>query len=272
MQQALDPAYLLDQYGTTAKLNIRIEAHERYSERKDDFPEWVLEHVDAKPGDLVLDIGCGPGAYHAKLVKRGARAVVGIDTSPGMVAATQQQANASGLPVVAVEASADKLPLPDASYDVAMANHVLFLVDDVPTALREIRRVLKPTGHAALTTNARDHCPRLHELHRAAAEQLGYRPVDRVIARFNLDHLSLVQQVFSHVERFVRDDAFVFPSTESALRYYASGMIDAIDNPPADGSHRVQLLRIVGEGVQAIVDREGVFRDPKNSGCFVARP
>jgi SAM-dependent methyltransferase len=188
-----------------------------------------------------------------------------------MVAATQWQANAQHLPVVAIEATAEHLPLPAASYDLALANHVLFFVADQRAALQELRRVLGPSGRVVLTTNAADHSARLMALHRAAAQRLGYVPVDRVLARFHLGHLGFVQEAFPNAERFVREDAFLFPSVDAALAYYGSGMVDAIADPPGDGSHRPRLLELVGAEVEAIIAREGVFRVPKNTGCFVAQ-
>ena len=72
---------------------LRIEAHQRYSERPDDYLEWVLDRLDPHPGDLALDVGCGKGSYHPLLIARGVRAILGVDASPAMVAATQRQAN-----------------------------------------------------------------------------------------------------------------------------------------------------------------------------------
>src|SRR5579884_982104 len=144
MDRATDAGYLRDQYGTTHKLETRLEAHQRYSERPDDFFEWVLDRLDPRPGDLAVDVGCGTGSYHPLLVARGVRAVLGVDASAAMVAATQWQANAQHLPVVAIEATAEHLPLPTASYDLALANHVLFFVADQRAALQELRRVLGP--------------------------------------------------------------------------------------------------------------------------------
>jgi SAM-dependent methyltransferase len=186
-----------------------------------------------------------------------------------MVSTSQQHAIAHALPVVAIEASAERIPAPDASYDRGMANHVLFHVPHVSTALRELRRVLKDGGRAVLTTAGADSAARLESLHRAAAERLGYQPAPRVIDRFNMEHVDVVRSVFPAVQRDIRDDAFLFPSTDSTLRYYASGMIDAIENRPMDNAHRDPMLELVGEGVEAIIAREGVFRDPKPAGCFV---
>ena len=269
MDRATDPAYLLDQYGTTEKLDIRIEAHQRYSERPDDYLNWVLDRLDPHPGDLALDVGCGKGSYHPLLIARGVRAILGIDASPGMVAATQRQANNQRLPVTAIEGNAERLPVPDAAYDLSMANHVLFLIPDQRAALRELRRVLKPSGRVVLTTNSVDHCERLTAVHRAAAQRLGYQPVERVMGRFHLGHLPLVREAFPTAQCFVREDAFLFPTTDAVLSYYGSGLVDAIVDPPPGGEHRARLAALVGDEIDAIIRREGVFRVQKNSGCFV---
>jgi ubiquinone/menaquinone biosynthesis C-methylase UbiE len=271
VDRATDLAYLRYQYGTTDKLEARIEAHQRFSERPDDYLDWVLDRLEPHPGDLAVDVGCGKGSYHPLLIARGVRAILGVDASLAMVAATQGQADQLRLPAVAIEGNAERLPLPDAAYDLAMANHVLFLVADQRAALRELRRVLKPSGRVVLTTNSEDHCERLEALHRSAAQRLGYRPGQRVTGRFHLGHLRLVRDVFPTAQRHVRADAFLFPSTDAALRYYGSGMVDAVLDPPAGGGHRARLLALMGDEIDAIIRREGVFRVPKDSGCFVDR-
>jgi SAM-dependent methyltransferase len=187
-----------------------------------------------------------------------------------MVQASQRQANHLGLPVMAIEADAQALPLADGAYDCAMANHMLFHVPDQRAALRELRRVLKSRGRVVLSAAAAGYRSRLREIHARAAEDLGYTPADSVMHRFNLDHLDLVREIFPSAEKFVREDAFVFPNTDAALRYYASGAIDALQDCPADGSHRPRLLALVGEQIDQIIRSEGVFRDPKDAGCFVA--
>jgi SAM-dependent methyltransferase len=152
---------------------------------------------------------------------------------------------------------------------VGMANHVLFHVADLATALRELKRVLKDGGRAVLSTAGADSSARLEALHREACLRLGYQPAGRVIDRFNMDHVDRVRSVFPTAQRFIRDDAFVFPSTDVTLRYYASGLIDALEDRPLDNSHRERLLTLVGVSVDAIIAREGVFRDPKPAGCFM---
>jgi ubiquinone/menaquinone biosynthesis C-methylase UbiE len=271
VERAIDPSYLDEQYGTEERLRIRIETHQRYSERADDYFDWILDRLQPRPGDLVVDVGCGVGSIHPLLCACGVRALLGVDVSKAMVSASQVQASQRGLPVIAIEPDAQALPLPDDAYDCAMANHMLFHVADQRAASRELRRVLrKPHGRVVLTAAAPEHRSRLREIHKRAAEDLGYMPAESVMHRFNLDHLSLVRDVFPAAEGFVREDAFLFPTTEAALRYYASGAIDAIEDRPAHASHRPRLLALVGERIQEIIHSEGVFRDPKDTGCFVA--
>lgn len=269
--RAVDPEYLRFQYGDNERLRVRIETHQRYSERPDDFVDWVLGHAALRPGQRLLDVGCGDGGFHAPLRRRGVR-VVGLDRSAGMVraAAGGAGAEADGPPAQVLLGDAQALPIGDAAVDCALASHMLYHVPDVRAALREVRRVLRPGGRVVLTTNAADHSRRLYALHEEAARALGYTPTEPPGAHFSLDHLELVREIFPRAERRVRHDAFVFPDAEPALRYYASGRIDGIRERVPDGAHRTTLLAAVRDQIAGIIAREGAFRVPKDAGCFVA--
>ncbi len=266
---ATDPTYLAYQYGTSEKLRIRQEAHEHYSERPNDFFAWALALLELHPGLRVADVGCGPGAYHAQVAATGCT-VIGIDASFGMVTDVQRQSAEQRLGVWPVQASAEQLPLADNSVDRLMANHMLYHVPDQEAALAEMRRVLKPGGRVMLATNAADANSVFYDAHSAAAQVLGYTPTPSMSSRFHLGHLDLVQRIFPSAEVHVRSDAFRFPALDAALRYYASGYIDAIEKPPVDGSHRARLLPLVEAHLRVQLDGDGSLRVPKDAGCFVA--
>ena len=131
--------------------------------------------------------------------------------------------------------------------------------------------MVKIGGRVLITTNAADHSARLYELHRQAASELGLTPGEAPgHVRFSLDELPLVRSVFPNVELHVQPNAFLFPTVESALRYYASGWIDAIEERDAGGSHRPALLARVSELIREIIARESVLRVSKNAGSFLA--
>ncbi len=265
-----DPTYLAYQYGTAEKLRIRQEAHERYSERPNDFFDWALTFFDLRPGLLVADIGCGPGAYHSRLAAAGCP-VIAVDGSLGMVQEVQRQADRLHFSAYPLQASAEYLPLASASIDRLMANHMLYHVPDQRAALVEMRRVLKPGGMVMLATNAADANALLHAAHSDAARAFGYTPSPRMTDRFHLGHLDLVRSVFPNAEVYVRPDAFLFPTLDAALRYYASGAVDALEDLPADGSHVANLLAHVAAALRAHLDEQGRLRMAKDAGCFVAR-
>ncbi len=262
--RAVDPYYLTYQYATAERLRIRQETHRLYSESSGDFFAWVVDRLEVRPGDRVVDIGSGPGAYYAELARRGA-AVVAVDASFGMAA----EARRAGAP--SLQAGAEALPLMSGCAARAMANHMLYHVPDIPAALREVRRVLASGGRAVFATNAADSYAPLTALHRQAASSLGLRPsTASPEARFSLDSLALVQQVFPDATLHVRPDALLFPTTEAVLRYYASGLVDLVQDAPADGSHRPKLLAMMEASVRPLLAAEGVWRVPKDAGCFVA--
>src|SRR5262245_2162678 len=111
----------------------------------------VTEALAAGPGDRILDVGCGPGFYVPDLLERvGPRgAVVGVDGSASMLELAARRSEGSEN-VEFHEADATALPVDDASFDAALSVQVLEYVADIPAALAEIRRALRPGGRAAI--------------------------------------------------------------------------------------------------------------------------
>jgi ubiquinone/menaquinone biosynthesis C-methylase UbiE len=97
-------------------------------------------------GQRVLDVGCGPGALTAELVRRvGEDAVSAVDPSEPFVAAARERH-----PGVDVQhASAENLPFADSSFDAALAQLVVHFMADPVAGLREMKRVTTAGGTVA---------------------------------------------------------------------------------------------------------------------------
>ena len=97
-------------------------------------------------GQRVLDVGCGPGALTAELVKRaGVESVSAVEPSASFAAAVRER-----LPGVEVRrAAAEQLPFPDGTFDAALAQLVVHFMADPVRGLREMRRVTRPGGTVA---------------------------------------------------------------------------------------------------------------------------
>jgi len=265
---ATGSAYLAYQYGDAEKLRVRYETHRRYSVVPDNFRRWVVEQCAVRAGMRVLDVGCGPGTYHAPLIALGA-AVTACDASGGMMREALASSHANRCAVDLAQARAEALPFAGAAFDRVMANHMLYHVPDIPQSLREMRRVLRSGGRVVLATNDASR-GRLFELHERAARECGFTPIAIASARFTLGDLPLVQTVFPTAAVLRRENALAFPDAEPALRYYASYQVDEVEERAGDGSHREPLLRRMRELIDDVIAREGEFRTPKVAGCFVA--
>ncbi len=134
-----------DQYDRAARIYDRLWAG------------YVRETLDLlasvariRPGERVLDVGCGTGTFARRLVSADVQvAITGVDMSAGMLAEARRKA--AGAPNVRfVQASAEALPFPDAAFDVVVSSSALHYVPDPAQAVCEMARVLRPGGRLAL--------------------------------------------------------------------------------------------------------------------------
>lgn len=111
----------------------------------------LLRHAALRPGERVLDVACGTGVV-ARLASQqvGSRGMVaGLDINPGMLAVARSIPS-PGPPIEWHEATAESMPLPDATFDVVLCQLSLQFMPDRFAALQEMRRVLVQNGRMLL--------------------------------------------------------------------------------------------------------------------------
>jgi ubiquinone/menaquinone biosynthesis C-methylase UbiE len=107
-----------------------------------------------KPGDIVVDLGCGRGGPGLSVARQTGTNLIGIDISSVGVALAGERAAAAGLSERARFLVGDVAAtgLRNASCDAAMSLDVLVFVPDKPAVVREVARILRPQGRFAFTT------------------------------------------------------------------------------------------------------------------------
>jgi SAM-dependent methyltransferase len=185
----------------------------------------ILSALQLRPDDILLEIGCGGGAFLQQALASGCRAAA-IDHSPEMVAlARELNADAIGAGrLEIVEGAAEHLPFPDDTFTCAAMMQVFFFLD-APRVLAECRRVIRPDGRVAVFTvsEAARGTP-------AAPEPMASR------GRFYTEE-ELVQMA--------RDAGFPIASVthpDLARHARAAGLADDVVELFAQGSEQGQLL------------------------------
>jgi demethylmenaquinone methyltransferase/2-methoxy-6-polyprenyl-1,4-benzoquinol methylase len=113
-------------------------------------PRWrraLVDAVDARAADRVLDVATGTGMVAQALHDRYGCAIVGLDQSADMLRLARARA---GVYETVVEGRAERLPFPDASFDHLTFTYLLRYVDDPAATMRELARVVKPGGRVAM--------------------------------------------------------------------------------------------------------------------------
>jgi ubiquinone/menaquinone biosynthesis C-methylase UbiE len=103
---------------------------------------------------VVVEVGIGSGLnlpLYGPCVER----VIGVDRSPKLLAMTRDRARAATVSVETIDASAERIPLPDATGDTVVTTWTVCSIHDADRALREMRRVLKPGGRLLFLEHGR---------------------------------------------------------------------------------------------------------------------
>jgi len=119
----------------------------------------ILDRIGIRPGERVLELGPGPGAFTVAAAQRAepGGSVVAVDIQPAMIAAVERKVRQAGLTNVETRvAGAYELPLDDESVDRAFLVTVLGEIPDRQRALAELRRVLRPGGILSITEQFMD--------------------------------------------------------------------------------------------------------------------
>lgn len=259
------------QFRTTESWRIRQQTHEKYTFPRQSFVEWAMGLVPWHGDERVLDVGCGPGKYYDyfKAEHPGVR-YTGLDYSYAMIG------EHGGIGQV-TRGSMEDLPFADATFDVVMANHVVYLAPDVEATLAELKRVLKPGGLMITATTSVDSTREFRELFRRTillvsppGKASEVNIPETLHRRFALENgTRLLARHFFAVARYDLPSALVFPAVEPIMEYLEATR--AIREPQLpDDIGWDQLMLIMREQLTNIMFSHKTLAVNKLTGVLMA--
>ena len=115
--------------------------------------ESELNVLDDVAGKDVIELGCGTAYFGAWLAKRGAR-VTGVDVTPAQLETARRCSEELEIPIELIEANAEEVPLPDASFDLALSEYGASIWCDPYLWIPEAARLLRPGGELLFMRNS----------------------------------------------------------------------------------------------------------------------
>jgi ubiquinone/menaquinone biosynthesis C-methylase UbiE len=260
-----------DQYRDASNLNARMELHCRFSTNLYGWFPWIFDKLEILPNPArVLELGCGPGYMWKECIDRipDGWNITLSDLSDGMIDAAWRNLVVTGRAFKYEQIDAQSIPYPDETFDIVIANFMLYHVPDRPKALKEIQRVLrspdpvsgKSGGYFIAATAGQKHLEELNDWLKKANSVTDFAPFN---SSFTLENgLEQLKPFFLKVEMKRYDDNLRVTEIEPLMTYILSTIkAREISN---------SALTDIRQELEDILSQRGEIFITKDSGLFKA--
>ena len=245
-----------EQYANAGNLNTRISIHQKYSTNKMGFGNWIFSNYKIEQGMKVLELGCGTGDMrkgHDDLMNSCSKLVLS-DSSKGMLESAKANLGDNGNVEYCV-IDIQNIPFEAESFDVVIANMMLYHVPDIARGLSEVRRVLKKGGAFYSATFGE------HGIIEYLSKILGtYGVEDNVNKNFTLQNgEKILAPFFSDVQRMNYEDSLAVTEIDDLIEYiYSLSSMTSLSSVPKE-EIRTILKKYMVNGVLTVPKEYGIF-------------
>jgi len=251
-----------EQYRDASNLDARMELHRRFSTNPYGWFPWIFDTLETLPNPArVLELGCGPGYMWKECINRVPNGwnIILSDLSEGMVDAAWRNLVVTGRAFKYEQIDAQSIPYSGKTFDIVIANYMLYHVPDRPKALQEIHRVLKQGGYFVAATAGKGHLAELNDrLKKSSPDK--FTPFNNT---FSLDNgLEQLKPFFSTIEIKRYDNNLRVTAIEPLMAYIFS-TTKAREIPES-------ALLAIRQEFEDILSQKGEIFISIDSGLFLA--
>lgn len=250
------------QFSNDKNLAMRIDFYKKYTTNKYKFADWLFDKYEFKENYSILELGCGNGSHwegKIETLPTGCKLILS-DFSDGMLDLVKEKYS-EYKNVTFQKIDIQSIPFDENSFDIIIANHMLFHVPDLNKALSEVQRVLKKGGYFYSATDGNGGMrPFLHEAIKkfdATSEAFTEK------LPFNLQNGSeILSRYFPNVEKFEYENVLAITKTEDLIEWLKS-------TKSISGFSEENLVNLYKyfEGIRI---KEGAIKIPRETGVFIS--
>lgn len=257
---------ILEQYKNSANLVKRINIHDKYSTNKIGWHKWIFNKLKLCSKMKILEIGCGNAMlWHRNIDDLPENCdVILTDISQGMLNDAKNNLGEQAKKFKFKIVDANNISFNDESFDLVIANHMLFYCNDRQKVLSEIKRVLKPEGYFYCSTVGERHMEELDLLVKNFHESLALSEFD-ISSEFGLENgEGQLSEWFQHIKRYDYEDSLVVTDSEPLIQYVYSTN-DSVKEVLNDNHQQFQ------DYIEKKLQKTGSIFISKSSGLFESR-
>lgn len=212
------------QYQNATNISARIKLHSLYSQNKQGWFPWIYEQCNIQPNMRILELGCGDGSLWQDNRNRlpDSVEIVLSDLSEGMLRDTHRSIGTSDTRFTFHAFDCHSIPYEDETFDLVIANHLLFYCKDIQQVCQEVKRVLKQDGIFLCSTYSKKHMHEISDL----IQEYDSRVVlsaENLYERFGLDNgASILAPYFQKIDCLHYEDSLIVDSPEPLISYILS--------------------------------------------------
>ncbi|MGG7164745.1 MerR family transcriptional regulator [Clostridium ihumii] len=255
---------LLQRSIDSSNLYADIKLQDKFGSNTEGWYTWVFDHMDFKENDKVLEIGCGNGELWLKNINKleNNANITLTDICEDMIRDAKENLKSEKYNFKFEVAEPSRLPYENESFDIVIADHILFYMRDLDSVLKEIKRVLKKGGYFYCSTMGNKNMNELEDLILGFSKNIRISR-DKISNKFGLENgEKILGKYFKDINLNLYEDKLIINNYIDILEYIYSipgTILEIVDTRKKEFENYVYEKIKKDKGINITIN-SGVFK------------